>query len=42
MTVQMNLCALDHLSTAVGSNVCPKRNAAAANESIIDGLIFES
>lgn len=38
----MNLCALDHRSTAVGSNVWPKRKAAAANESSIAGLTFES
>lgn len=38
----MNLCDLDHRSTAVGSNVWPKRKAAEANESRIAGLIFGS
>lgn len=40
--LQMNLCALDHRSTAVGNKEWPKRKAAAANESMIEGLILES
>lgn len=38
----MNLWAFDHLSTAVGNNECPKRNAAEAKASIIPGLMCES
>lgn len=34
----INLCALDHLSTAVGNNECPNRYAAAANEAMTSGF----
>lgn len=40
--LQINLCDFDHRSTAVGSRVCPKRNAADAKESIMPGFIFGS
>lgn len=40
--VPINLCALLHLSTAVGSRECPNRKAAAEKASRMFGLISGS